>query len=53
MKDGIGRNKLYSIGLTVTALGSDDPEEVIEKGSASFSITVADWENGAVYEETI
>ena len=53
MKDGIGRNKLYSIGLTVTALGSDDPEEVIEKGSASFSITVADWENDAVYEETI
>ncbi len=53
LKDGVGRNKLYSIGLTVTALGSDDPEHVIEKGTANFSITVDDWENGAVYEETI
>ena len=53
MKRGVERNKLYSIGLTLTALGSSDPEVLIEKGSASFSISIADWESGAVYEETI
>lgn len=53
MKNGVGRNKLYTVGLTLTALGSSDPDVLVEKGTAAFSISIAEWESGATYEETI
>ena len=49
----LNRNKSYSVDLTVTGLGSDDPNTKIEKGSATFSVTVEEWGNGASYTETL
>ena len=47
------RNTAYTVGLTITGLGSDDPNKPVTKGSLTVTITVAGWETGAVYDETI
>ena len=47
------RNKSYTVGLTITGLGSEDPNKPVEKGSLSASITVSGWTAGANYDETI
>ena len=47
------RNKAYTVGLTITGLGSDDPNKPVEKGSLTASITVSGWTAGANYDETI
>lgn len=47
------RNKAYTVGLTITGLGSEDPNKPVEKGSLSATITVSDWIAGEVYDETI
>ena len=47
------RNKTYTVGLTITGLGSEDPNKPVEKGTISASITVSGWTAGAVYDETI
>ena len=47
------RNKSYTVGLTITGLGSDDPNKPVEKGSLTASITVSGWTAGANYDETI
>lgn len=49
----IARNSAHTVELTITGLGSDDPNKPVEKGSISASITVAGWETGATYSETI
>lgn len=47
------RNKAYTVELTITGLGSDDPDKPVEKGGITASVTVQGWESGATYEETI
>ena len=47
------RNKAYTVALTIRNLGSDDPDKPVEKGSVSVSISVAGWETGTSYDETI
>ena len=47
------RNKTYTVGLTITGLGSEDPNKPVEKGNISASITVSGWTAGANYDETI
>ena len=47
------RNKTYTVGLTITGLGAEDPNKPVEKGTISASITVSGWTAGAVYDETI
>lgn len=47
------RNKAYTVEMTITGLGSTDPDEPIEKGSFSASITVQDWVAGESYEEIL
>lgn len=47
------RNKTYTVGLTITGLGSDDPNKEVQKGSVKVSISVANWTSGATYDETI
>ena len=47
------RNKTYTVGLTITGLGSDDPNKPVSKGSLNVSVTVSGWTAGAVYNETI
>ena len=49
----ISRNTSHTVALTISGLGSDDPNKPVEKGSISATISVAGWEAGAVYEETI
>ena len=49
----LDRNKTYTVGLTITGLGSDDPDKPVSKGSISASITVSGWTAGANYDETI
>lgn len=47
------RNASYTVALTITGPGSDDPNKPVQKGSMSASITVSPWSSGAVYDETI
>ena len=47
------RNKSYDVQLTISGLGSDDPNVPVEKGAAGISISVSDWVSGSDYTETI
>ena len=47
------RNTAYTVELTITGLGSTDPDKPVVKGSINASVTVQGWSAGAVYEETI
>lgn len=47
------RNTTYTVGLTINSLGSKDPNDPVEKGSMNVNITVAGWQAGATYDETI
>jgi hypothetical protein len=49
----IERNTTYTVGLTITGLGSEDPNKPVEKGSFSVSVSVDGWKTGATYDETI
>ena len=47
------RNSAYTVELTITGLGSTDPDKPVEKGSITATVTVDPWQNGTVYSETI
>ena len=47
------RNKTYEVELTITGLGSTDPDVLPEKGSSGITVTVNPWAPGTVVEETI
>ena len=47
------RNKAYTVEITITGLGSTDPDKPIEKGGLTAAITVLDWGDGGSYEETL
>ena len=47
------RNASYTVALTITGPGSSDPNEPVQKGNMTASITVSPWSSGAVYDETI
>lgn len=49
----IERNTAYTVDLTITGIGSTDPDVPVVKGNMSATITVASWATGTVYEETI
>lgn len=51
--DKPARNTSYTVTVTITGLGSTDPDKPVEKGSMNVSVTVKDWTTGAVYDETI
>lgn len=46
-------NCAYTVSLTITGLGSKDPNVPIQKGTLSGTITVSNWETGSVYNKTI
>ena len=52
-KSTIERNTTYTVGLTISSIGSDEPNKPIEKGSASVTVSVDGWKSGATYDETI
>ena len=47
------RNTAYTVELTITGLGSSDPDKPVVKGTISAIVSVQGWASGAVYEETI
>lgn len=49
----IERNTTYTVALTITSLGSDDPNKPVDKGSADVTVSVDGWKAGATYDETI
>ena len=51
--DAPTRNTAYTVELTITGLGSTDPDKPVVKGSINASVYVQGWSAGAVYEETI
>lgn len=51
--DAPTRNTAYTVELTITGLGSTDPDKPVVKGSINASVSVQGWSAGAVYEETI
>ncbi len=53
LKNVLERNKAYTVNVTITALGSTDPDKPVEKGTLTTTIKVDDWGVGAIYNETI
>ena len=49
----VERNKAYTIALTITGPGSDDPNKPVTKSAASFTVSIADWSAGPVYDQSI
>lgn len=49
----LDRNTTYTVALTITGLGSDDPNKPVTKGSLTVSLSVSGWAAGAVYEEVL
>ena len=49
----VERNTAYTVGLTITGLGSTDPDTPVAKGSISATISVSGWTAGAVYNEEL
>ena len=49
----VERNTEYVINLTVTRLGSSNPDTPVSTGEASFTVTVKDWEDGGERNEII
>ena len=47
------RNKAYTVELTITGLGSTDPDQPVSKGALVANVTVQGWESGATYDEVI
>ena len=51
--DSPARNTAYTVELTITGIGSNDPDKPVEKGALSASISVEGWHTGTVYDDTI
>lgn len=47
------RNRAYEVELTITGLGSDDPDIVPKRGSVDADITILPWKEGIIVNETI
>ncbi len=47
------RNTAYSVELTITGLGSSDPDLPVEKGTITATVTVDPWQQGEVFNATI
>lgn len=48
---GIGRGADYEVSVTITQLGTDDPDGSLAAGALSFTVCVNDWKDKA--EETV
>ncbi len=51
--ESLERNKAYTVNMTITGLGSSDPDRKVEKGTVSSTVLVKAWDPGAEYTETI
>lgn len=51
--DTPSRNNAYTVEVTITGLGSTEPDKPVEKGTINASVTVEGWATGSIYNETI
>ncbi len=51
--ESLERNKAYTVNMTITALGSTDPDKKVNKGTVTTNVSVQPWDPGAEYTETI
>ena len=49
----LAANTSYTVALTLTEIGSQDPDAPVQKSSLTANITVSGWGTGTVYDETI
>ncbi len=50
---GLERNTAYDVSVSITGMGSDDPNQPVPTGSLVASVTVSNWDTGATYNEAI
>ena len=50
---GLIANESYDVSMTITNLGVTTPDQPLVKGSATISVTVADWDEGDEIVETL
>lgn len=50
-KSALEAGKTYSVQMTITGFGSNDPNSEVSKGSLSVSISVEGWKSGTDYTE--
>ena len=51
--DKLDRNAAYTIEVTITGLGSSDPDRPVEKGILTSAVTVQGWKTGTAINEVI
>ena len=51
--DSPARNTANTIDLTITGLGSKDPDEPVQKEALNVSVAIEEWASGTFYNETI
>ncbi len=51
--ESLERNKAYTVNMTITALGSTDPDKKVDKGTVTTTVNVLPWNTGAEYTTTI
>lgn len=51
--DSFEANKTYTISLTITGFGSNDPNKPVQKGNMTASVSVSGWSAGDILEKTI
>ena len=49
---GVERNKAYTVSLTITGPGSDDPNKPVTGASATSSIRISDWSTGGSIDKS-
>lgn len=52
-KSELVKNTCYTVDVSITGFGSEDPNKPVSKGSVASTITVKDWTGGSTYEEVI
>lgn len=52
-KDALARNTSYTVELTITGPGSEDPNIPAERGSVNFTLSPESWSATIVYDEVI
>jgi len=49
----LDRNTAYAVSLTLTGLGSTDPNTPVAKGNVKVSINIQGWSTSCDYDEVI
>lgn len=53
LSNKLERNTTYSVGVTITGPGSDDPNKLVKKGIIGVTVVPEPWAGEAIYNEVI